>query len=300
MNLQRLVWRLAALPPVRLFSILRSKRQLKRWRAQHPGAPFANFYAERIERKLGKGLSHTTLGAHGWQAGDDSPVEWNRKSFAQRGLQPWNDIVALGLTPDMRCVDYGCGSLRLGQHAIRYLNVGNYYGIDVTDSFINTGLELVDPELVKSKVPRLATITGEVLRDIRAWEPDFIFSNAVLQHVPPEELSLFFERLESMMAHHTRAYILYITGERLQRFDSMSWSYPGEYIRAAARRAAPSLNIAEKSIHQSRRGDGRHREVLLLEGSASRPETVPRSFIPSHSQKERRYDQRQGGRPAIR
>ena len=44
------------------------------------------------------------------------------------------------------------------------------------------------------------------------------------------------------MAHHTRAYILYITGERLQRFDSMSWSYPGEYIRAAARSAAPSAN----------------------------------------------------------
>lgn len=266
MSVRRLVWRLAALPPVRLLSILRSQRQLKRWRGQHPGAPFANFYADKIERKLRRGRSHTTLGARGWQSANDAPVEWNRQSFAQRGLQPWNDIVALGLKPDMRCVDYGCGSLRLGQHALSYLDTGNYYGIDVTDSFINAGLELLDPELVRSKAPRFATITGEVLREIRAWQPDFIFSNAVLQHVPPEELSLFFERLESMMAPHTRAFILYITGDRLQRFDSMSWSYPREYVRAAARSAAPSLNIAEESMHQSRRGDGRHREVLFLEG----------------------------------
>jgi hypothetical protein len=275
MKVQRIAWRLAALPPVRLLSILRSKHQLKRWRVQHPGAPFANFYADRIEQKLSKGLGHTTLGGRGWQADDDAAVEWNRKSFAQRGLQPWNDIVALGLTPNMRCVDYGCGSLRLGQHVMRYLDVGNYYGIDVTDSFIKAGLDLIDPDLLRTKAPRFGTITGAILREIREWEPDFIFSNAVLQHVPPEELSLFFERLESMMAPHTRAFILYITGERLHRFDSMSWSYPGEYIRAAARSAAPSLIIADKSIHQSRRGDGRHREVLLLEGSACHTNRSP-------------------------
>lgn len=269
MNVRRLVWRLGALPPVRLISILRSNRRLKKWRSEHPGAPFANFYAQRIEQKLRKGRSHTTLGARGWQLGDDSAVEWDRQSFAQRGLRPWNDVVALGLEPHMRCVDYGCGSLRLGQHAMRYLDAGNYYGIDVTDSFTAAGIELIDPELLRSKAPRLAAISGDVLRTIRAWEPDFIFSNAVLQHVPPEELSLYFERLEWMMAPHTKAYILYITGERVQRFDSMSWSYPAEYIRAAARLAAPSLNIAEISVHYSRRGDGRRREVLLLEGAGA-------------------------------
>ena len=269
-SVRQFVRRLTTLPPVRLISILHSKRQLQKWRVQHPGAPFANFYAERIARKLRQGRGHTTLGARGWLSGNNSSVEWDRELFARRGLQRWDNIVALGLKPHMRCVDYGCGSLRLGQHAMRYLDAGNYYGIDVTDSFIATGLGLVDPELLRSKAPHLATISGEVLRDIRAWEPDFIFSNAVLQHVPPEELSLFFERLESMMAPHTKAFMLYITGEKVERFDSMSWSYPADYIRTAARSAAPSLKIGERSAHHSKRGDGRRREVLLLEGAGVR------------------------------
>jgi hypothetical protein len=279
----RFAWRLASLPPIRLISIWRNNRRFKKWRSQHPGVPFANFYAARIEGKLQRGLHHTTLGLRGWLPTDDSAVEWDRQSFAGRALKRWEDIVALGLEPQMRCVDYGCGSLRLGQHAMRYLDAGNYYGIDVTDVFIAAGIELIDPELVSSKRPKLATISGEVLRDIRAWQPDFIFSNAVLQHVPPEELSLFFERLESMMAPYTKAYILYITGDRVQRFDSMSWSYPSDYIRTAARSAAPSLKIGAISGYFGQRGDGRHREVLVLEGSGTHLTTASAGAPQSHS-----------------
>ena len=274
MNIRRFLWSLATLPPVRLISILTNKHHHKKWRGKHPGAPFANFYADRITYKLRSGRRHTTLGARGWFAADDRPAEWDRELFVQRGLRRWGEIVGFGLEPDMRCVDYGCGSLRLGQHAMRYLDAGNYWGIDVTDTFIKTGRDLLSPELLARKTPRLSTINGEVLREIRAWEPDFIFSNAVLQHVPPEELSLFFERLESMMAPHTKAFILYITEDRVRRFDAMSWSYPAEFIRAAARSAAPSLKIAENSTHHSRRGDGRRREVLLLEGTGVRLRTA--------------------------
>jgi hypothetical protein len=270
MNIRRFVWSLAAMPPIRMIAILRSKRQLKEWRGKHPGASFANFYADRITDKLRSGRGHTTLGARGWLVGDDSSAEWDRELFARRGLKRWGEILGLGLEPNMRCVDYGCGSLRLGQHAMRYLNAGNYWGIDVTDVFITAGLELINPELLTRKAPRLSTIGGEVLRDIRAWQPDFIFSNAVLQHVPPEELSLFFERLESMMAPHSKAFILYIAEDRVQRFEAMSWGYPADFIRAAARSAAPSLKIAEKSAHHSLRGDGRRREVLTLEGLGAR------------------------------
>ena len=275
MSIRRLFWNLAASPPVRMISILHSERQLRKWRREHPGAPFANFYAERIADKLRSGRGHTTLGARGWLVGDDRPVEWNLDLFARRALKRWNEIVGFGLEPNMRCVDYGCGSLRLGQHAMRYLDAGNYWGIDVTDAFIKTGLELVDPELLARKAPRLSTINGQVLRDIRTWEPDFIFSNAVLQHVPPEELSLFFERLEAMMGPHTKAFVLYIAEERVLRFDSLSWGYPADFIRAAARSAAPSLKIAERNIYHGRRGDGRGREVLVLEGSGVRSDSVP-------------------------
>lgn len=265
MTIRTMLRRLSGLPLVRMLSIARSNRLLKKWRLENPGAPFAKFYADRIESKLRSGRHHTTLGKRGRLGGRGVDLKWDRESFERRGLQNWSDIVALGLEPHMRCVDYGCGSLRLGQHAIRYLDAGNYHGIDVTDAFIASGLELIDPQILRDKAPRLDVISGDVLRGIRDWEADFVFSNAVLQHVPPEDLGLFFERLEAMMAPGTRAYILYITGQRIERFDSMSWSYPADYVRAAARSAAPSLNMDRVSAYQGRRSDGRRREVLVLE-----------------------------------
>ena len=60
-----------------------------------------------------------------------------------------------------------------------------------------------------------------ILAEIGRWQPDFIFSTAVLQHVPTNELGVFFERLARMMAPNTRAYVLFITADR--REVSMLW-----------------------------------------------------------------------------
>jgi SAM-dependent methyltransferase len=39
-------------------------------------------------------------------------------------------LVEAGCRPGHRVLDFGCGALRLGIHAIRYLDAGNYFGVD--------------------------------------------------------------------------------------------------------------------------------------------------------------------------
>jgi SAM-dependent methyltransferase len=39
-------------------------------------------------------------------------------------------VVAAGLEPHHRLLDFGCGALRLGNWAIPYLDAGNYFGVD--------------------------------------------------------------------------------------------------------------------------------------------------------------------------
>lgn len=59
----------------------------------------------------------------------------------------WDEIGALqfaflrdsGLAPDQRLLDLGCGCLRGGVHFVRYLDAGNYYGIDVNQSLLDAG-----------------------------------------------------------------------------------------------------------------------------------------------------------------
>lgn len=148
---------------------------------------------------------------------------------------------------------------------LRYLEPGNYYGIDVVDTFINDGLTLIDPKLLEEKQPRLGVIDDETLRKVAAWEPDFIFSNAVLQHVPPDELGLYFQRLASIMAPHTKAYVLFITAGRRQRVKTMNWAYPADYLQLVIAVSAPLLAVAVVDV-DPRIGtvDGRPRKALRL------------------------------------
>lgn len=251
--------------PVQWIARWRNDRQFGKWTAANPGGTYAQFYAADVEGKLREGKSHYTLGGRGWVPGHGVGVAWEQDSFATRGLALWEQIRDFGLEPDMRCVDYGCGSLRLGQHAMRFLEPGNYAGIDVVDNFIAEGRKLIDPQLVADKRPRLATISDESLADLREWKPDFIFSNAVVQHVPPDELGIFFERLAMMMTPGARAFVLFIDAPRRRRVKAMNWAYPAAELKAAIAAAAPHLVVEVGDVRpEVRMVDGRPRRVLRI------------------------------------
>jgi SAM-dependent methyltransferase len=66
----------------------------------------------------------------------------------------WNDLGQLqfdfmrergGLLPEMRMLDLGCGCFRGGIHFLRYLQAGNYYGIDVNQSLVEAGFTVELP-----------------------------------------------------------------------------------------------------------------------------------------------------------
>jgi len=253
------------IPPLRALGYWRSDRKFHRWQKRNPGKTFADYYAADAERKVRHGKHHFTLGLKSWDPNDQSPVSLDEQSFAGRGIEFWQQILAFGLHPQMRCVDYGCGSLRLGQHAIRFLEPTHYCGIDVVDTFIEEGLKLIDPKLLEEKQPQLGTIDDAALRKVGDWKPDFIFSNAVLQHVPPDELPLFFRRLEMMMAPRTQAFILYVADQRLQRVKTMNWAYPADFLMDTVMAATPSLNVEVGNV-DPRLGtvDGRRRRVLRI------------------------------------
>lgn len=250
---------------VQWFARWRNDRAFAAWQAANPGGTYAHFYAAVVTRKMGEGKHHYTLGSRGWVPGHGEAVEWAPDSFAQRGLALWEQVRAFGLTPDMRCVDYGCGSLRLGQHAMRFLDAGNYAGIDVVDTFINQGLALIDPALIADKAPRLATISDESIAGLAAWKPAFIFSNAVVQHVPPAELDTYFKRLAAMMGPGARAFVLFIDAPRRRRVKAMNWAYPAAELMAALTAAAPGLSVEIGDVGEAvRMVDGRARRVLRI------------------------------------
>lgn len=270
MPFPRMILNWASLPGVRAVPIWLCDQRFRSWSKRHPDGSFAEFYVADAERKLRKGRHHSTLGSRGWATRGSSEVDWNAASFAGRGLINWRQIIALGLRPDMRCVDFGCGSLRLGQHAIRYLAPSHYWGVDLTDSFIQTGLRLLPTELIVSNKPRFGVIGDQLLAQIREWAPDFIFANAVLQHVPPGEVPAFFRRIAAMMAPSSRAYVLFVANSRVRRVKAVSWAYPPALLEEQARAVAPGAGVrtieAEAAYEEI---TGGNRKILCIEGLGS-------------------------------
>lgn len=273
MPIPRMILDWVSLPGVRAVPIWLCDQRFRLWRRRHPAGSFAEFYVADAERKLRGGRHHSTLGARGWATAGSSGIDWDSKSFAGRGLVNWRQIVDLGLQRDMRCVDFGCGSLRLGQHAIRYLAPSGYWGIDLTDSFIESGVRLLPPELIASNKPRFGIIGDGVLAEIREWSPDFIFANAVLQHVRREELPLFFRRIAAMMAPSSRAYVLFVADRRVRRIKAVSWAYPPALLEDHARAAVPGAavrTIDGDPAYQEITGGGR--KILCIEGLGTQPQ----------------------------
>ena len=227
--------------------------QRRRQQGLHSGI----IYARRVKLTLGLGLGHPTLGAAGartWLPGRRRD-RW--KGDSGRKLLPV--LQKLGLRADMRCIDYGCGGLRVGRHLIEFLEPDSYIGLDVVDDFYRAGRQLLDPKLVAAKRPRFGLV-DETDGDLTH---DFLFANAVVQHVPPAELDAFFARLARLTTPGSRSCALFVVSPRIERFGMLSWSYPAGHLLEAARRADGGLGLSLVPINASGE-DRRGRERMAL------------------------------------
>ena len=57
----------------------------------------------------------------------------------EMGQLQFDFLVRQGLSPEHRLLDIACGCLRGGVHFVRYLQPGNYYGVDVNAPLLERG-----------------------------------------------------------------------------------------------------------------------------------------------------------------
>jgi SAM-dependent methyltransferase len=222
----------------------------KVWRLRNPGSTHGDYYAARVMRRLDRGDGHATLGIaerkqpiHATRVARTGDPDRGNLNIWQRGSGTFRFLKAYGLTPLHRVVDYGCGSLRVGMHFIDHLAANRYWGVDVTPRFFEDGLRLLDPMMVAEKAPRLDVVSEQVLKEIRAWQPDWVFSVSVLMHVPPAEIEDFLRKVTDLLAPGARAIVLFDRTEQNARIAPMSWTYNEAFLCEALRRINPAFQI---------------------------------------------------------
>jgi SAM-dependent methyltransferase len=113
-----------------------------------------------------------------------------------------------GLAPQHRLLDVGCGSLRAGIHFVRYLNRGNYFGVDMNESLLDAGynIELENAGLRERLTRQHLLCTGDFNLDGIPGDFDFALAQSLFTHLTFNRIRQCLERLSPKMKPHGRFY----------------------------------------------------------------------------------------------
>ncbi|MEZ5833461.1 MAG: class I SAM-dependent methyltransferase [Dongiaceae bacterium] len=196
----------------------------RRWRTANPGGSFAQFYADDARRRSRAGgtLRPKTLGP------DLNAGQQRARAESLVGYLKW-----AGCRPKSLVVDFGCGSLWIGEVLMRFLQPGRYVAMDVVDHFYQDALQRLGRDLIALHQPKFELISPESLVRVQSLRPDFVLSTGVLQHVRPQELGGYFAQIVALCTPATRVFIGHKTGPWRRIHGTRSLQYSGADISRA-------------------------------------------------------------------
>jgi SAM-dependent methyltransferase len=115
-----------------------------------------------------------------------------------------------GLEPGHALLDVGCGTLRGGIHFVRYLDDGNYYGIDINPEMLEGGRQEL---ALGGLADRRCTLRATDTFDADFGRPfDFALALSVFTHVPLNSVVLCLTNLSEQLAPGGRFYATFFRG----------------------------------------------------------------------------------------
>jgi len=115
-----------------------------------------------------------------------------------------------GLAPHHVLLDVACGSLRAGAHFIRYLNRGNYIGLDKERRLIEWGLESeVGHPLIEEKAPEFVVSDSFEFSKF-GRKPDFALAQSLFTHLNADDIRRCLLNLRACMDPGSRFYATYV------------------------------------------------------------------------------------------
>jgi ubiquinone/menaquinone biosynthesis C-methylase UbiE len=99
------------------------------------------------------------------------------------GELQFNFLLTNGLKPEHKLLDVGCGCFRGGIHFIKYLQDGNYCGIDRSRELLDAGIDELRSAGLESKVTNI-TCDTDFRFDQFSTKFDFMLAQSVFTHLP--------------------------------------------------------------------------------------------------------------------
>lgn len=195
---------------------------------------FSDIYLNEVVHRLTHNKVHPTLGIN----------------IRENGLGLFKTILnEFKINKTSVVLDYGCGSLRVGQHFIKYLNKSNYIGLDISEHFYNLGKRRIDKVLLEEKKPYLDIISNKSINFFKTKKINVIFSTGVLMHIPPNELTEYFDNIFSLGNAKTNCFITFLESDESFRINKLTFIYTSDYLAKIIKKYGCSLSFKRLRKH---------------------------------------------------
>jgi ubiquinone/menaquinone biosynthesis C-methylase UbiE len=114
-------------------------------------------------------------------------------------------MVEQGLKPTSKLLDVGCGALRGGVNFARYLDDGNYYGIDINKSLLKAGRQELREAGLENKQVHLER-TDNFDATSFGIQFDFGVSVSLITHLFANQIIYCFMQMRRVMHEHSAFY----------------------------------------------------------------------------------------------
>jgi SAM-dependent methyltransferase len=113
-----------------------------------------------------------------------------------------------GLLPHHLLVDVGCGALRGGIPIARYLDAGNYHGIDINASLIEAGTREIEEERLTGKNLQLLT-SGTFALGAFGKQFDYAIAISLFTHLPMNHIIRCLVETKRVLKPNARLFATY-------------------------------------------------------------------------------------------
>ncbi|MEZ5461071.1 cyclopropane-fatty-acyl-phospholipid synthase family protein [Dokdonella sp.] len=126
-----------------------------------------------------------------------------------------------GLEPRHRLLDVGCGAMRGGVHFARYLDRGNYFGLDANASLIEAGRRELD---LAGLADRDAQLIADANFDVARFDARFDYAIAVslVTHLYFNHIQLCLARVAEHLEPGGRFYMTFFEAPAPAHFQNLS------------------------------------------------------------------------------
>ena len=185
----------------------------------------------------------------------EDPHEAVDGKWKELGCLQFDYLFANDLKPESKLLDLGCGTLRGGRHFIRYLDIGNYVGTDISGRAIEYGRRLVVTERLAAKEPRLIhRRPGEAFfADLDDASFDFILAQSVFTHLPAELIQQCFASVQGIMRESGIFFFTFQCEVKHGIRNPKDFAHSSKFFASVAERFVMRISLTDPRLSHGKR-----------------------------------------------